>query len=445
MVRDNINLSREMFNKNTHYIPDGVSSPMRAFRQVGGDPICLANGHAAIVTDVDGNTYIDFLSAFGANLLGHAHPKVVQAIAHQAQQGTVLGLTSPLEYRLAQKILKSTPVLDQIRFVCSGTEAVMTTVRIAKAHTGRDKIVKFVGSYHGHADALLASPADRLFNTKGVTKGISDYLSKDVLLCEYNDIESLKNLFQTHGEHIAAVIVEPYATNMGFVIAKNGFFQQIRSLCDQYQSVFIFDEVVTGFRFGFGGVCNLMNIKPDLVTFGKIIGGGLPIGAYAGKEKYMSHVKIGGDVFQSGTFAANPLTMAAGLAALEVMEEEGFYENLQRKGEDLYQYITDAFEQKNIPFLFTHYKGLGGIAFRNSNEPMSCYADVKTQRYDIYTKTHKKLLAKGFLLAPSLEEPIFITAAHTTEHLQDLAEALADAIDEVLTEEEKAIDYMPAM
>lgn len=239
--------------------------------------------------------------------------------------------------------------------------------------------------------------------------------------------------------------MEPYATNMGFVSAKDGFLYKIRELCTAYKSLFVFDEVVTGFRFNFGGVCNLMDIDPDLITFGKVIGGGLPVGAYGGKEKYMRHVQIGGDVFQSGTFAGNPMTMAAGLAALEVMEQDHFYEELELKGKLLKTSIEKEFAKQNLPFKFTHYKGLGGIAFRNDSESMSNYADVKTQRYDIYSKTYQKLLDKGYLLAPSLEEPIFINAAHTHEHLVGLAKAIADSIHEVFLEEEERINFSPAM
>lgn len=444
-VLRNIQKSTELFHENSNYTPDGVSSPMRAFRQVGSNPISLSAGKGSLVFDIDGNEYVDFLSSFGACLLGHAHPKVIEKITMQAQKGTVLGLTSPLEHLLAEKIVKSTSALEQIRFVCSGTEAVMTTVRIAKAHTGREKIVKFIGSYHGHSDVLLATPATCGLKTKGVTKGISEYLGKDILLCEYNDKEHLTALFSQFGSEIAAVIVEPYATNMGFVAAKDGFLHKIRELCTSYKSLFIFDEVVTGFRFNFGGVCNLMDIDPDLITFGKIIGGGLPIGAYGGKAKYMSHVKIGGDVFQSGTFAGNPMTMTAGLAALEIMEQDNFYEELEEKGKTLKTSIENEFAKHSLPFIFTHYKGLGGIAFRNDTESMSNYADVKTQRYDIYSKTHQKLLDKGYLLAPSLEEPIFINAAHTHEQLIGLAKAIADSIHEVFYEEEERINYAPAM
>lgn len=425
--------SAHLFELANSVIPNGVSSPMRAFRNVGGNPICAARAKGATITDVDGNTYTDFLCAFGALLLGHAREEIVAAINEQAALGTVYGLTSPLEHQLAQRIVASTPAIEQIRFVCSGTEAVMTATRIARAHTGRDLLVKFVGSYHGHSDLLLASPNSGGGNNKGVSQGISDSVNRDVVLCQYNDMAHLESIFKVHGDKVAAVIVEPYATNMGFVRPQEGFMALIRKLCDQHGALFIFDEVVTGFRFNFGGICTAMNIDPDLVTFGKIIGGGTPIGAYAGKARFMKHVAIGNTVFQSGTFAANPLTMAAGNAALDVMEQPGFYEEMERKGAVLEHAMQAAFRTNNIPFLFTRYGALGGVAYRDSNHALKSYKDVKTQHYDIYTTTHQLMRERGFLMAPSLEEPIFVSAAHTDTDLREFATALGVSIGQALT------------
>jgi glutamate-1-semialdehyde 2,1-aminomutase len=434
--------SAQLFELGRTVVPDGVSSPMRAFRQVGGEPICAASAKGAKITDVDGNVYTDFLNAFGALLLGHARDEVVEAIASQAAQGTVVGLTSPLEHRLAKRIVDSTPAIEQIRFVCSGTEAVMTATRIARAHTGRNLLVKFVGSYHGHSDVLLASPSDSGVKVKGVTQGIPENLNREVLLCQYNDEAQLKSLFKAHGNAIAAVVVEPYATNMGFVRPQQGFMSLIRQLCDQYGSLFIFDEVVTGFRFTFGGICSLMDIDPDLITFGKIIGGGTPIGAYAGKARFMQHVAIGNSVFQSGTFAANPLTMAAANAALDVMEQPGFYEELERKGQILDAAIHAQFNAQNIPFLFTRFGALGGVAFRDSHRPMRSYQDVKTQHYEIYTAVHRQMLDRGFLMAPSLEEPIFLSAAHSSRDLEDFAVALGESVSQALGAHRKAFPVL---
>src|SRR3990167_2677476 len=380
--------SAHLFELGRSVIPDAVSSPMRAFQQVGGNPICFAVAKGSKITDVDGNVYTDFLNAFGALLLGHGREEISAAISRQAAQGTVVGLTSPLEHQLARRIVASTPAIEQIRFVCSGTEAVMTATRIARAHTGKDLLVK------------------------------------------------------SHGANIAAVIVEPYATNMGFVRPQEGFMELIRLLCDQHEALFIFDEVVTGFRFNFGGICNLMDIDPDLVTFGKIIGGGTPIGAYAGKARFMQHVAIGNSVFQSGTFAANPLTMAAANAALDVLEQPGFYEEMERKGQVLDSAIRDEFNASNIPFLFTRFGALGGVAFRDSHRAMKSYQDVKNQHYEVYTKTHQLMLDKGFLMAPSLEEPIFLSAAHSDQDLKGFAAALGESVSEALAAHRQAFPVL---
>jgi glutamate-1-semialdehyde 2,1-aminomutase len=430
--------SIQCFERGRLVIPDGVSSPMRAFAQVGGNPFCVASAKGAVVRDVDGNEYIDMLNGFGALLLGHAPDTVVEAISKQASQGTVYGFSTESEYRLAERIVASTPAIDQVRFVCSGTEAVMTAARIARAHTGRSLLVKFVGSYHGHSDVMLATPANlnaAVDQTKGVSRGITEALNREVLLCEYNDLNQLQDLFAKHGKDIAAVLVEPIATNMGFVKPQAGFHQGIRDLCDQHGALFIFDEVVTGFRFRFGGVCSKMDIQPDLITFGKIIGGGTPVGAFAGRRELMKHVQIGQSVFQSGTFAANPLTMAAANAALDVLAQPGFYEGMEQRGSWLESAIKREFESHDIPFLFTRYGALSGIAYRNSDSQMTSYRDVKTQQYGLYKAVHARMLDAGFIMAPSLEEPVFLSAAHTQAHIERFAHCLADAIANVLAQQ----------
>lgn len=423
--------SAELFRFGQTVVPNGVSSPMRSFSLVGGDPICAVSAKGSTITDADGNVYIDFLNAFGAVFLGHAREEIVAALADQVSRGTVYGLSTELEYQLAEKIVRSTPAIEKIRFVCSGTEAVMTCVRIARCHTKRSLIVKFVGSYHGHSDSLLASPANldvSATRVKGVTKGIVEQLNRDVILCDYNDVDQLDSIFAAHGDRIAAVLVEPFATNMGFVKPIPGFHPRIRELCNQHGSLLIFDEVVTGFRFTFGGACKLLDIDPDMVTFGKIIGGGTPIGAFAGKARYMRHVAIGNEVFQSGTFAANRLSLAAGNAALGVLAQPGFYEEMEKKGAWLEASITEQFSRQNIPFLFSRFGALVGIAYRDSQRPMRSYKDVKTQDYDLFKRVHRRMLNAGFLLAPSIEEPIFVSAAHTYDDLSAFAESLAASV-----------------
>ncbi len=422
--------STALFERGRAVVIDGVSSPMRAFVQVGGHPIAAASGKGSRLTDVDGNVYVDFLNSFGALILGHAHDEVVAAITRQAALGTAHGLSTGLEYELAEKIVSSTPAIEKLRFVCSGTEAVMTAARIARAHTGRPYLLKFGGSYHGHSDALLANP-ENLTTTaakKGTTLGIASQLNREVLLCDYNDSEQLEALFERHGAEIAAVLVEPIATNMGFVKPQPGFHRQIRELCTRHGALFIFDEVVTAFRFNWGGVCNTMGIDPDLITFGKIIGGGTPVGAYGGKARFMDQVSIGKKVFQSGTFAANALTMAAGNAALDVLARPGFYQEMEDKGAFLEAAVTRQFSEQGIPFHYARHGALSGIAFRDGGEPMQSQKDVKTQDYRLFSKVHGRMLNAGFLMAPSLEEPIFMSAAHSREDLTRFALALADAI-----------------
>lgn len=422
--------STDLFARGRQVLPDGVSSPMRAFAQVGGRPIVAASAKGARITDADGNVYTDFLSAFGALFLGHAHDEVVAAVTEQAAKGTVYGLSTELEYALAEKIVGSTPSLDKLRFVCSGTEAVMTATRIARSHTGRALLLKFRGSYHGHSDVMLASPNNigQGKGSKGGTQGISDPLNREIVLCEYNDVEELARIFAERGDEIAAVLVEPYATNMGFVKPAEGFHRTIRELCDKHGALFIFDEVVTGFRFRFGGVSAQMDIEPDLVTFGKIIGGGAPIGAYGGKAHLMDTVAIGGKVFQSGTFAANPLTMAAGNAALDVLARPGFYEQMEQRGAWLEAAVLQQFAKHDIPYRFTRHGALAGVAYRASEAALGSYVDVKTQQYEVFAGVHAQLLERGYMTAPSLEEPYFITAAHTREDLEGFAVALAESI-----------------
>ena|SRR3569833_522857 len=426
--------SDELFDRGRKVIPDGVSSPMRAFAQVDGTPICLRSAQGARVVDVDGNGYVDFLNGFGALILGHAPPSVVAAIQRQAAQGTLYGLSSELEFELAKKIVGSTPALDSIRFVCSGTEAVMTAVRIARSHTGRTLLLKFRGSYHGHSDPLLANPLNVLTledgggGRKGVTRGISAQANREVLLCEYNDERELATAFALHGSSIAAVLVEPHATNMGLVKSRPAFIERLRALCDQHGSLLIFDEVVSGFRLRYGAVCTTFGIDPDLITFGKIIGGGTPVGAYGGRAAYMKQVALDGAVFQSGTFAANPLTMAAGLANLTVLASPGFYDSLESKGAFVESQLRAGFADYGIPYQINRAGSLLGIAFRGNSAPLSDYRDVKTQEYEVFRRFHKRMLDKGFLLPPSLEEPIFISAAHSEEDLRGFAHAACEVL-----------------
>lgn len=426
--------SAELFVRGRRSIPDGVNSPLRSFTLVGGDPIVAREASGARVVDVDGKSYLDFLNGFGALILGHAHPEVVEAIGRQAARGTSYGLSTEAEYELAERIVASTAAIEAIRFVCSGTEAVMTATRIARSHTGRDLILKFRGSYHGHSDALLASPMnlrEGAGELKTVSRGIAHHANRDVLLAEYNDVEEVARIFAEHGDHIAAVLVEPHSTNMGFVKSRPEFIRFLREVTHQYGALLIFDEVVSGFRFNFGGISNLFDVDPDLTTFGKIIGGGTPVGAFAGKSVYLSHVAVGGGVFQSGTFAGNPLTMAAGNAALEVIGRPGFYGALEEKGARLERRLLEGFGTHGIPFVVSRVGSVLGIALREDREPMRNYRDVKTQDYELFKRFHRRMRDEGFLLAPSAEEPMFLSAALAEADLERFAATAVAALVEL--------------
>lgn len=426
--------SKELLARGKKFIPDGVNSPLRSFRLVGGDPIVASDGRGARIFDVDGNEYIDFLNGFGALILGHAHDEVTEAIRTQALRGTSFGLTTEAEYELAERIVGSTPALESIRFVCSGTEAVMTATRIARSHTGRNLILKFRGSYHGHSDALLASPLNLeggAGSLKTGSAGMTYHANREVVLSEYNDIEEAAGVFAEHGDSIAAVLVEPHSTNMGFVKSRPEFIKALRDLTHQYGALLIFDEVVSGFRFNYGGISKLFGVEPDLTTFGKIIGGGTPVGAYGGKALYMSHVAIGGGVFQSGTFAGNPLMTAAGNAMLDVLARPGFYDRLEALGAHLQDRLEAGFAEHGIPFVVSRAGSVLGIAFRETEAPMRNYRDVKTQDYEMFTRFHRRMRGEGFLLAPSLEEPIFLSAAHTHADLDRFAKAAVSVLREL--------------
>ncbi|WLE59901.1 glutamate-1-semialdehyde 2,1-aminomutase [Burkholderia plantarii] len=425
------NRSAALFERGRKVIPNGVSSPMRAFAQVGGEPICAASAKGSRIVDADGRSYVDFLNAFGALLLGHAPDAIVAAIAEQAARGPIYGLSTELEYRLAERIVGASAAVEQLRFVTSGTEAVMTAARIARSHTGRSLLLKFRGSYHGHSDALLANPANLQKgsgNAKGVSKGISDQLNRDVLIVEYNDEAEVAAAFDAHGPQIAAVLVEPHATNMGFVKSREGFHRLLREQCDRHGALLIFDEVVTGFRFRFGPVCDLFGVVPDLVTFGKIIGGGTPIGAFGGRADVMAEVALGRSVFQSGTFSANPLTLAAGNAALDLLEQPGVYEALERNGAFLEARLRAGFERHGIPFIVTRHGALLGIAFRDHPQPLAGYRDVATQDYALFSRFHREMREQGFLLPPSLEEPLFLSVAHDQQDLIAFADTAASVL-----------------
>ncbi len=411
--------SEDLFKRACVNIPAGVSSPVRKFSEVKTPPLFIAKGEGAFVYDEDGNRYIDFMNGLGPVILGHAHPAVCSAIEKQARRGIVFAASTQLEIELAEKIVASSPCLEQIRFVCSGTEAVMSAVRLAKHYTKRTKFVKFEGSYHGHADALLGKGGNA---SRG--GGVDAHIHENTLMCEYNNPNELEQLFKKEGDKIAAVLIEPYASNMGLVKPVDDFIKKARDLCTAYGALLIFDEVVTGFRMTYGSVANMVDVTPDLVVFGKIIGGGTPIGAYGGKKEIMQEIETGG-TFQGGTFAANPLTMAAGIATLDVLKNEPVYEHINSLGTLLNSQLNAIFAKKRLGYFSDYAGSLVSLIFCPI-PAMKNLKDTHSQNREVFSDLHFFLAKKGVLLAPSIHEPLFISYAHRKEHINTLAQAIED-------------------
>ena len=421
--------SIDLFKFGHSVLAGGVSSPGRAFSEVQTPTLVLERGHGCRVVDVDGNTYVDFIGGLGPLILGHSPEPVRRALAEQAERGTVFGAPNALEYRLAERILASTPWLDRLRFTCSGTEAVMTAVRLAKGCTDRSKIVKFNGGYHGHSDVLLARGTKRLMRAAGgVHNGLDDFVLDNTLIVEYNDAAGAAALFADHGRDIAAVVVEPCATNMGLVKPLPGFLARLRQLCDDAGALLIFDEVVSGFRFRHGSLSIELGIEPDFVTFGKIIGGGTPIGAYGGRAEHLTLLQTAGGVFQGGTFAGNPLSMAAGLATLEETAREGFYERLERLGALVEDVLVGGFRRTGLPYGVQRKGSLFSFILAEGLDRLTNFADVQRQDTALFAGFHHDMSERGFLLPPTIEEPVFISAAHTESDLRAFAEAAVDAL-----------------
>ncbi|TQF02415.1 aminotransferase class III-fold pyridoxal phosphate-dependent enzyme [Kitasatospora acidiphila] len=396
-------------------IPVGTSSPLRACRNVEADPIVVREAHGQYLHDVDGTRYVDFMYGFGPLILGHAPEVVAQAIAEQAGNGTLFGTYCPLEVELAERICATADHLEQLRFVCSGTEAVMSALRVARAHTGRTNIVRFNGGYHGHFD---------LVQNKGETvmreAGLDPVAMRSNLFADYNDIASVEKLFAEHPGEIAAVVIEPIACNMSLVLPEGDFLQQLRELCTREGALLIFDEVITGFRLTNGPASNLLGVSPDLTVFGKIIGGGTPVGAYGGRADVMRLLDEE-RVLQGGTLAGNPLTMAAGLATLGELGKPGFYEELERKGALLQAAVERHRTAAGLDFTFTRTGSIFAFIFVPNGSPIRRKEDVARQEHQPYTTLYAGMREAGYHLAPDIEEPMYISAATPDETLEDFA------------------------
>jgi glutamate-1-semialdehyde 2,1-aminomutase len=419
--------SKRLMKRARAVIPGGVNSPVRAFGSVGGTARFIASASGARIEDVDGNRYIDYVSSWGPIIVGHAHPVVVEAIRGAAGRGTSFGAPTEAEIEIAERLIQAVPSVEMVRFVNSGTEAVMSAVRLARAATGRDRIVKFEGCYHGHSNELLVAAGSGVA-TLGIpgTAGVTEGAVRDSLVVPFNDLAAVERLFASHGDEIAAVVLEPAAANMGLVLPEPGFLQGIRELCDRHQSVLIFDEVITGFRVGLGGAQGHFGVVPDLTTFGKVIGGGMPVGAYGGRRGLMEQVAPQGEVFQAGTLSGNPVAVAAGLATLELLERPGTYEGLAETAAELAEGFAKLAEEAGVPLVTASLGGIFGFFF--SAEPVRDYAGAQAADATRYATFFQAMLEGGVYLAPSAFEVAFVTTAHGADEVAETLEAARRAL-----------------
>ncbi|MEE8364996.1 MAG: glutamate-1-semialdehyde 2,1-aminomutase [Gammaproteobacteria bacterium] len=414
--------SKSLFDRAVQVIPGGVNSPVRAFNGVGGTPIFIDRAEGARLIDVDGNSYIDYVGSWGPMICGHANPEIIQAVCEVAQKGLSFGTPTELEVELAEKICAVMPNIDLIRMTCSGTEATMSAIRLARGYTSRDKIIKFEGCYHGHADSLLVKAGSGAL-TLGVpnSPGVPEAIAQHTITLEYNNSEQVRQVFAETGDQIACVIVEPVAGNMNCVPPREGFLQTLRECCDASSTVLIFDEVMTGFRVGLTGAQGLYDIRPDLTTLGKVIGGGMPVGAFGGKREIMDHIAPTGPVYQAGTLAGNPVAMAAGLKNLEIISREGFYQNLAEKTQSLVDGLLAAAKSSNIPMCANRVGAMFGLFFTDA-PAVTCFDEVFRCDVERFKQFFHAMLQGGVYLAPSAFEAGFVSAAHGEAEIQQTIE-----------------------
>lgn len=403
----------ELFSQAKRFIPGGVNSPVRSFSGVGGTPVYFSRAQGAYIYDSEQRQYVDYVGSWGPMILGHAHPAVLQAVKEAADRGLSFGAPTEIETEMAATVCRLLPSIDLVRMVSSGTEATMSAIRLARGYTGRDKIVKFEGCYHGHSDSLLVKAGSGAL-TFGVpsSPGVTAAVAADTITLSFNDSEQVKQTFAEMGEQIACIIVEPVAGNMNCIPPESGFLETLRSVCDQYGSVLIFDEVMTGFRVELHGAQGVYQVKPDLTTLGKIIGGGMPVGAFGGKREIMEYLAPLGPVYQAGTLSGNPVAMAAGLKTLELISAPGFYASLTAKTSQLLSGLQAAADETGIAFTTNQVGGMFGVFF-SDEKPVSRFSQVLKCDLERFKRFFHAMLAEGVYLAPSAFEAGFVSIAHT--------------------------------
>lgn len=423
--------SAELYEKAKNYFPGGVNSPVRAFKSVYGTPLFIQKGDGCFVWDADGNQFIDFCGSWGPLILGHNNAKVREKVAEVMQNGMSFGAPTALENELAELIIKNNKLVEKIRFTSSGTEAVMSAIRLARGYTGRDKIIKFEGCYHGHSDSLLVKAGSGLV-TFGETSsaGVPKSFAQETIVIPLNDTEALTKAFEQFKDEVAAVIIEGIPANNGLLMQEPEYIQFLQNICKEHKALLIFDEVITGFRLGFDGAAGHYGIKPDIVTYGKIIGGGLPVGMYGASAEIMSHISPDGGVYQAGTLSGNPVAMAAGIAQLTELLRSGFYKDLNNKATEFAQSIQRFATARNYKLKVFHVGSIFWLAFTDKDK-IQCAEDIDPASMEKFKIMHRELLNRGIYLGPSGYEVGFVSAAHTKIELEKAKRAIFDSLDVV--------------